>query len=66
MSKFVYLRWHVFDDEFPSGRIQRWTGLEAVVTEEAVDYPEAQDIGRFRVPLDHHRCVLFFKLIQFN
>ena len=45
---------YILDDKLPGGRIERWTGLEGVVAEEAVNDPEAEDVARFRFPLNDH------------
>ena len=52
------LRGDVLDLELALAGLQRRPLLEALVAEEAVDDPEAQDVGRVRVPLDDDGVVL--------
>ena len=59
-----YLMGNIFDDEFSGGWIQWRTGLEAIVTEEAVDDAEAEDVAGFRFPLNDDRSVLSVRVFD--
>ena len=60
------LRRHVFDLELPFAGLEWRALLEALISEEAIDDAEAQDVGRLRIPLNDDGVVLPIRRADFH